>query len=137
MSPVVAGYCASTKAFDVIAFDNTAPTILGVNKELLQQALDALEVATTPMAKDRQEVLRAIDALRAAIAQPEQPDDHIPGVGNMVQPVQPAIMRVSEREVQLALGIYYATTGLDEFAEESIADMRKVLEAHETRKVTS
>lgn len=40
-------------------------------RELLQQALDALEVATTPLAKDRQEVLRAIAGLREALAAPE------------------------------------------------------------------
>lgn len=37
-----------------------------------QQALKAFEVATTPLAKDRQEVLQAREALRAALAEPEQ-----------------------------------------------------------------
>ena len=37
-----------------------------------QQALEALEVATTPLAKDRQEVLRAQAALKAALAEPVQ-----------------------------------------------------------------
>ena len=37
----------------------------------LRQALEALEVATTPLAKDRQEVLRARAAIREALA--EQP----------------------------------------------------------------
>lgn len=42
------------------------------DRELMQQALEALEVATTPLAKDRQEVLRAQAALRERLAQPEQ-----------------------------------------------------------------
>ena len=42
-----------------------------VNKEAMKLALEALEVATTPLARDRQEVLRAIAALREALA--EQP----------------------------------------------------------------
>lgn len=37
--------------------------------EVMKQALVALEVATTPLAKDRQEVLRAQAALRLAIEQ--------------------------------------------------------------------
>lgn len=41
------------------------------DRELLQQALDALDVATTPLARDRQEVLQAQAALRARLAQPE------------------------------------------------------------------
>jgi len=41
-------------------------------REAAQQALEALEVATTPLAKDRQEVLRAREALRTALAEPEQ-----------------------------------------------------------------
>ena len=40
--------------------------------EALKMALEALEVATTPLAKDRQEVLRARAAIREALAQPEQ-----------------------------------------------------------------
>ena len=39
--------------------------------EALKLALEALEVATTPLAKDRQEVLRAQSAIREALA--EQP----------------------------------------------------------------
>ena len=40
----------------------------------LRLALEALEVATTPLAKDRQEVLRARAAIREALAeQPAQP----------------------------------------------------------------
>ena len=40
--------------------------------EAMKQALEALEVATTPLAKDRQEVLRAQAALRQAIEQAEK-----------------------------------------------------------------
>jgi cellobiose-specific phosphotransferase system component IIA len=41
--------------------------------EALKLALEALEVATTPLAKDRQEVLRARDAIREALAQQPEP----------------------------------------------------------------
>lgn len=41
-----------------------------VSRELLRQVLKAFEVATTPIAADRQEVLAAIAALRAALEQP-------------------------------------------------------------------
>jgi hypothetical protein len=40
--------------------------------EAMKQALEALDVATTPLAKDRQEVLRAKEALRQAIEQAEK-----------------------------------------------------------------
>lgn len=43
-----------------------------MSKEALKMALGALEVATTPLAKDRQEVLRAITATKEALAHPEQ-----------------------------------------------------------------
>lgn len=45
------------------------------NIDVMKQALEALEVATTPLAKDRQEVLRAQAALRTAIeaAESQQP----------------------------------------------------------------
>lgn len=42
------------------------------DREIMQQALEALEVATTPLAKDRQEVLRAQAALLKRLAQPER-----------------------------------------------------------------
>ena len=42
------------------------------DRELMQQALEALELATTPLARDRQEVLRAQAALRERLARPEQ-----------------------------------------------------------------
>jgi hypothetical protein len=42
-------------------------------QEVLKLALEALEVATTPLAKDRQEVLRAITAIKQALAQPQEP----------------------------------------------------------------
>ena len=41
-------------------------------RQALELALEALQVATTPLAKDRQEVLRAITAIKKALAQPEQ-----------------------------------------------------------------
>ena len=41
-------------------------------RQALELALEALQVATTPLAKDRQEVLRAITAIKEALAQPEQ-----------------------------------------------------------------
>jgi hypothetical protein len=42
-----------------------------MTQEALKLALEALEVATTPLAKDRQEVLRAITAIKEALAQTE------------------------------------------------------------------
>jgi len=39
--------------------------------EVLKQALKAFEVATTPLAKDRQEVLEAVAAINQAIAELE------------------------------------------------------------------
>ena len=44
-----------------------------MTQEALKLALDALEVATTPLAKDRQEVLRAITAIKEALAQTQEP----------------------------------------------------------------
>ena len=41
-------------------------------RQALELALEALQVATTPLAKDRQEVLQAITAIKEALAQPEQ-----------------------------------------------------------------
>ena len=40
--------------------------------EALKLALEALEVATTPMARDRQEVLQARAAIKEVLAQPAQ-----------------------------------------------------------------
>jgi hypothetical protein len=42
-----------------------------MTQEALKLALDALEVATTPLAKDRQEVLEAVKAIKQAIAELE------------------------------------------------------------------
>lgn len=42
-------------------------------RKAAEMALEALEVATTPLASDRQEVLKAQQALRQALAQPEPP----------------------------------------------------------------
>ena len=44
-------------------------TKITVDRSVVQQVLEALEVATTPLTKDRQEVLRAQATLRAALAQ--------------------------------------------------------------------
>ncbi len=41
-------------------------------RKAAEMALAALEVATTPLAKDRQEVIAAQKALRQALAQPQQ-----------------------------------------------------------------
>ena len=41
-------------------------------EQAAQMALKALEVATTPLAKDRQEVLEAIAALRKALGQKQE-----------------------------------------------------------------
>ena len=43
-----------------------------MSKEAMKLALDALEVATTPLANDRQEVLRAQAALREALAEQQK-----------------------------------------------------------------
>jgi len=44
-----------------------------MTQEALKLALEAMEVATTPLAKDRQEVLRAITAIKEALAQTQEP----------------------------------------------------------------
>ena len=49
-------------------------TNITIDRAVVQQALEALKVATTPLAKDRQEVLRAQDALRTALAQQDEPE---------------------------------------------------------------
>ena len=43
-----------------------------MSKEAMKLALEALEVATTPFARDRQEVLRAQAVLREALAEPQE-----------------------------------------------------------------
>ena len=48
-------------------------TTITLPRAVVEQALEALKVATTPLAKDRQEVLRAQDALRAELAQQAEP----------------------------------------------------------------
>jgi len=54
--------------------------------EVLKQALKAFEVATTPLAKDRQEVLEAVAAINQAIAELEsqEPVGWIDSKGNML-----------------------------------------------------
>ena len=47
------------------------------DREVMKMALEALQVATTPLAADRQEVLKAQQALRQALAQPEQDKNEI------------------------------------------------------------
>lgn len=47
------------------------------DREAMKMALKALEVATTPLAEDRQEVLRARIALREALEQPPEPTESI------------------------------------------------------------
>jgi len=63
------------------------------DRELMQMALDALYVATTPLARDRQEVLRAQKALRDRLAQPETipiPETTIPITNGGVATLTPA-----------------------------------------------
>ena len=62
-----------------------------MTQEALKLALEALEVATTPLAKDRQEVLRAITAINEVLA------NHIEDNLAMVaaQPEQDTIQRLS------------------------------------------
>ena len=50
-------------------------------RKALELALEALQVATTPLAKDRQEVLRAIAAIKEALAQPEEEKLHPVHIG--------------------------------------------------------
>lgn len=47
---------------------------------LIRQMLDALAVATTPLAKDRQEVLAAITAARARLEWLGKLDQHLEGL---------------------------------------------------------
>ena len=58
--------------------------MITVDRSVVQQALEALEVATTPLTKDRQEVLRAQATLRAALAQQAEPK----GGGRLPPPLQ-------------------------------------------------
>jgi hypothetical protein len=55
-----------------------------MTQEALRMALEALEVATTPLAKDRQEVLRAITAIKEALVQEQEPvaNDPLPRACN-------------------------------------------------------
>lgn len=58
-------------------------------REAAQQALDALEVATTPRSEDRQTVLKAQAALREALAQPEsEPVAYVTGFSKRYATVQ-------------------------------------------------
>ena len=65
-------------------------------RQALELALEALQVATTPLAKDRQEVLRSITAIKEALAQPEKLDqDEVDIRSRLYQ-------RIHELETQLA-----------------------------------
>ena len=63
----------------------------------MKLALEALEVATTPFARDRQEVLRAQAALREALAKPDFWEGYVP------EPVKPATEESSATQAQQAL----------------------------------
>ena len=52
-----------------------------MERKALKLALEVLEVATTPLAKDRQEVLRASTAIKEALAQPPEPRNFCPRCG--------------------------------------------------------
>ena len=52
-------------------------TKITIDRETVEQALKALEVATTPLAKDRQEVLRAQAAIKEALAEPAQKQEPV------------------------------------------------------------
>ena len=68
-----------------------------MSKEAMKLALEALEVATTPFARDRQEVLRAQAALREALAKPDFWEGYVP------EPVKPATEESSATQAQQAL----------------------------------
>lgn len=87
--------------------------------EALKLALEALEVATTPLAKDRQEVLRAQAAIREALAEqsaeipqsitcPFCESQHVPGwlhdynMDRMKKPAQQEIDELTAQRDKLA-----------------------------------
>lgn len=70
------------------------------DRQLMQQALEALEVATTPLAKDRQEVLRAQAALRDRLAQPNDFNPDWDAMAVMVEEQQRMAKRIAELEAQ-------------------------------------
>ena len=62
-------------------------------REALKLALEALEVATTPLAKDRQEVLRAIAAIKEALR--EHAMYEVQRLGQEIQPEQEPVAWMS------------------------------------------
>jgi len=70
------------------------------DRELMQQALEALEVATTPLAKDRQAVLRSQAALRSRLAQPNEFQPDWDAMAVMVAEQQRMAKRIAELEAQ-------------------------------------
>ena len=76
-------------------------------EQAARQALKALEVATTPLAKDRQEVLEAIASLRHALEQPKQePFEYWSAVEGWVK-----IDEVREHFDSVGCGTIYKTAG--------------------------
>ena len=77
-------------------------------RQALELALEALEVATTPLAKDRQEVLRAITAIKEALAQPEQ--EPVPTLDDLEQEIYENTRQFVSRDVmEWMLKRYYTT----------------------------
>jgi hypothetical protein len=66
----------------------------------MQQALEALEVATTPLAKDRRAVLRSQAALRSRLAQPNEFTPDWDAMAVMVEEQQRMAKRIAELEAQ-------------------------------------
>ncbi len=100
-------------------------------RQALELALEALEVATTPLAKDRQEVLRAITAIKEALAQPEQ--EPVATLDDLEQEIYENTRQFVSRDVmEWMLKRYYTTppqrtwVGL---TDEEIADCAEKMEA--------
>ena len=100
-------------------------------RQALELALEALEVATTPLAKDRQEVLRAITAIKEALAQPEQEPvawtEKVGGIGfkepmpnanyKVTATIAPQRKPLTDEQIDgIASKFYPRSYGLDEFA---------------------
>ena len=100
-------------------------------RQALELALEALQVATTPLAKDRQEVLRAIAAIKEALAQPEQ--EPVATLDDLEQEIYENTRQFVSRDVmEWMLKRYYTTppqrtwVGL---TDEEIADCAEKMEA--------
>ena len=100
-------------------------------RQALELALEALQVATTPLAKDRQEVLRAITAIKEALAQPEQEPvawtEKVGGIGfkepmpnanyKVTATIVPQRKPLTDEQIDgIASKFYPRSYGLDEFA---------------------